>query len=142
MIGERLLEREGEREALVAALASALAGAGALVSGRAPAEPGGPLGGDATSGAVHALFRVVARLAEAGPVLVSVDDAHWADEASLRWLVYVGRRVQRLPVVVAVARRLGEPSGREALLGELGAVPGATVVAPPALSAAAESSPG
>jgi hypothetical protein len=96
-----------------------------------------PLGADPTPGAVHALFRVVARLAETGPVLVSVDDAHWADEASLRWLVYLARRVERLPVVVAVARRLGEPSDQDALLGELRAVGGAAVVVPRALSEAA-----
>ena len=69
----------------------------------------------------HALFRLLAQLAEQALVLVSVDDVHWVDEASLRWLVYLARRSQRLSLVVVAARRLGEPSAHEALLDELAA---------------------
>jgi hypothetical protein len=64
MIGERLLEREGERDALVAAIDSARDGRGRLVVVEGEAGPGpeadGPLGADAAAGALHALFRVVA----------------------------------------------------------------------------------
>ena len=99
------------------------------------AEAGFPV--DSAPGLEHALFRALVALAEPGPVLVSVDDAHWGDEASLRWLVYLARRVERLPVVVLAAHRVGEPSARAALLGELGALDGALRLAPSPLSEAA-----
>jgi tetratricopeptide (TPR) repeat protein len=92
---------------------------------------------DAAPGLEHALFRLLVTLSEAGPVLVSVDDAHWGDAASLRWLVYLARRVERLPVVVLAAHRVGEPSARAGVLGELGALEGALRLAPSPLSEAA-----
>ena len=92
---------------------------------------------DPAPGLEHALFRLVAQLAEQTLVVVSVDDAHWMDEASLRWLVYLARRAQRLSLLVVAARRLGEPSAHEALLDELAAVRGAQRLEPAPLSAAA-----
>lgn len=100
-----------------------------------PAEPAFPL--DAAPGLEHALFRLAVTLAEARPLLVSIDDAHWADEASLRWLVYLGRRVTQPGIVVLVARRVGEPSAARALHDELAAIPGATLLTPAPLSQAA-----
>ena len=67
----------------------------------------------------HALFRLLANLAGDGPVLVCVDDAHWADGASVRWIAYVARRLADVPVCVLVARRLGEPSPHDVLLDDL-----------------------
>ena len=92
---------------------------------------------DAAPRLEHALFRLLAQLAEHALVLVSVDDVHWVDEASLRWLVYLARRAQRLSLVVVAARRLGEPSAHEGLLDELAAVRGAQRLEPAPLSAAA-----
>ena len=43
----------------------------------------------------HGLYWLVANLAERCPVLLSVDDAHVADAASLRWLDYLARRLDR-----------------------------------------------
>ena len=89
---------------------------------------------DVAPGLEHALFRLAVALATASPLVVAVDDAHWADEASLRWLVYLGRRVERFPIALLVARRSGEPSPAETLLGEL--VRTATVLTPAPLTAA------
>ena len=47
-----------------------------------------------TSG-LHGLYWLTANLAKQGPLLICVDDAHWADEPSLRWLAYLTRRVDR-----------------------------------------------
>jgi predicted ATPase len=33
-------------------------------------------------------------------VLLAIDDVHWADQPSLRFVRYLGRRVERLPVLV------------------------------------------
>ncbi|MFC7247534.1 LuxR C-terminal-related transcriptional regulator [Catellatospora aurea] len=53
------------------------------------------------------LYRLVVGLCERGPVLVVLDDLQWADLESVRWLVYVAARVERLPVVVLGALRPG-----------------------------------
>jgi predicted ATPase len=36
-------------------------------------------------------------------LLLAVDDAHWADEMSLRLVLYLARRVADLPVLLLVA---------------------------------------
>lgn len=46
---------------------------------------------------------------------VVVEDAHWADEATLDWLVHVGRRVARRPALVVVSYR-DEDAGPESRL--------------------------
>ena len=92
---------------------------------------------DAAPGLEHALFRLAVALAEARALVLAVDDAHWADEASLRWLVYLGRRIERMPVVVLVARRIGEPASSHVPLDELGAIRDASMLVPAPLSEAA-----
>ena len=68
---------------------------------------------------IHALFWVVANLAEGRPLCVAVDDAQWSDPASLRLLAYLARRLDELPVVVVVAAQSGEPEAPQRLLDEL-----------------------
>ena len=53
----------------------------------------------------HAFFWAIANLAETAPMLVMIDDAHWADAASLRSLVHLARRLAQLPVSLVVAMR-------------------------------------
>lgn len=55
--------------------------------------------------ALHGLYWVAANLSGAGPLLLAVDDAHWSDAASLRWLAYLLNRLEGLPVLVAIATR-------------------------------------
>src|SRR5688500_5108625 len=45
----------------------------------------------------HGLHWLVSNLAEAGPVALLVDDAHWADVLSLRFLDYLQQRLDELP---------------------------------------------
>lgn len=58
--------------------------------------------------ALHGLYWLFANLAEEQPLLVTVDDAHWADLASLRFLAFLGPRLPELPVLVLIAAREGE----------------------------------
>ncbi|WP_411152375.1 AAA family ATPase [Streptomyces sp. A30] len=39
------------------------------------------------------------------PLLVAVDDVHFADDASRRWLVEAARRIDRLPILLVVTER-------------------------------------
>jgi DNA-binding CsgD family transcriptional regulator len=88
-----------------------------------------PAGGDAAPGddtiyaTLHGLFWLAANLAAERPLVVSVDDAHWADPPSLRWLGYLARRLDGLPVLALVAVRSGEPASDPALLDHLLAEP-------------------
>ena len=56
----------------------------------------------------HGLHWLCARLAEAVPLALLVDDAHWADEHSLRFLAYLEARIEELPACLIVAVRTGE----------------------------------
>ncbi|HUC07782.1 MAG TPA: AAA family ATPase, partial [Solirubrobacterales bacterium] len=85
----------------------------------------------------HGLYWLVADLAAGSPVLLIVDDAQWADLASLRALVYIGRRLAELPVVLALGVRSGEPGAHEKLLGELRGEAAAKSIVPAPLSAQA-----
>ncbi|MFI6599873.1 BTAD domain-containing putative transcriptional regulator [Nonomuraea sp. NPDC050536] len=58
-------------------------------------------------GATHALYWLAVRLAERAPLLIAVDDLQWCDPESMRWLAYLVRRSQRVPVVVAATRATG-----------------------------------
>ncbi|MCA1726842.1 MAG: AAA family ATPase, partial [Actinobacteria bacterium] len=58
---------------------------------------------------IDGLFWLLANVAESRPVLLSIDDAQWADAHTLRFLEYVSRRLADVPVLVAAGVRSGEP---------------------------------
>lgn len=58
-----------------------------------------------------------------GPMVVLVDDAHWADRESLTWLEAFARTVESMPVLLVVARRPEEPTPNADLLGDLVTLP-------------------
>jgi DNA-binding NarL/FixJ family response regulator len=70
---------------------------------------------------VHALFWACTNLAAERPLVVAVDDAHWSDTASLKFLVYLARRLEELPIALLVAARTGEPDAPQSLLDMLAA---------------------
>jgi DNA-binding SARP family transcriptional activator len=79
----------------------------------------------------EAMARVVERLAESGPLLVLLDDLHWADEMSLRLLAFVVRRAARWRVLLAGTLRtdeLTESPWLRRLVAEVERVPGSVVV--------------
>lgn len=57
------------------------------------------------------------------PTVVVVEDLHWADEASLDVVRYLGRRVRDLPVVLVLTYREDEISTDHPLRGVLGVLP-------------------
>jgi ATP/maltotriose-dependent transcriptional regulator MalT len=58
---------------------------------------------------VHGLYWLVVNASGAGPVLMVVDDLHWADQASLRFLLYLAGRLAGLPVALVLSWRAAEP---------------------------------
>jgi DNA-binding NarL/FixJ family response regulator len=84
-----------------------------------PDAPEPALGGDAMHAAAHGLEWLAANLAERAPAVLVVDDVHWADAPSLRWLAQLARRLEELRLGVVCAVRSGEPSAQPELLAEL-----------------------
>ena len=91
----------------------ALSGAGPDVRSGAAAlaapafSTAGGTGGDAAtvSSVIHGLYWLCSNLSESAPLLLAVDDAPWADEASLRFLSHLARRIGDLPVLLLLAGR-------------------------------------
>jgi DNA-binding CsgD family transcriptional regulator len=55
---------------------------------------------------LHGLFWLTTNLCEdAGPLLLLVDDVHWADEPTLHFIRYLAQRIVELPVAIVAARR-------------------------------------
>ena len=78
------------------------------------------------SAAMHGLFWLTANLAERAPVLIAVDDAQWADAMSLRFALYLARRIVDLPVALLIATRPSTDQAGNELMIELSALPAAT----------------
>ena len=121
---EHAVRQEGDRERLLHG-AARLAGPVLL---DVPEEVG-----TTPVGILHGLYWLVANLADEAPLLLAVDDAHWADEPSLRFLAYVARRAESLPIALVIGAR---PEGDASVLTEIGAEPGTARIEPRALGLA------
>jgi DNA-binding SARP family transcriptional activator/DNA-binding CsgD family transcriptional regulator len=119
----------------------ALAGAAApALSVFEAADPtpgeGGPAAGFA---ALHGLFWVCVNLSAETPLLLAVDDLHWVDRPSLRFIAYLSQRLDGLPILLASSLRSGEPGTDPALLAEIAQDPGTLSVRPRPLTLVAVS---
>ena len=103
------------------ALLDGAAGLAARVFDRAGT---GSVEDDVPYATTHGLYWLAANLAARRALVIAVDDAHWADAPSLRWLAHLAARVEGLPVALLLAVRSGpdEPG----VLGELRACPACT----------------
>src|SRR5437763_8550062 len=88
-----------------------------LLLGTSPA--GGEASKDQSLTLFHSLYWFTANLAERGPALLVVDDAHWADASSLRFLQFVLPRLRELPALVALGIRSGESAVNRELIDAL-----------------------
>ncbi|MGZ4330539.1 MAG: helix-turn-helix transcriptional regulator [Solirubrobacteraceae bacterium] len=78
---------------------------------------------------LHGLYWLCANLGRRSPLLLCIDDVHWADQASLRFVQYIGRRLAELPIALVAAARPAESRDRVPLLAPLAADLSAEVLA-------------
>jgi predicted ATPase len=123
---EQVVSDAHQRDAL-------LAGAAALAKPVLFADDLGA-GAEPSFSALHGLYWLTVNLADAQPVLVAVDDAHWADVASLRWLIYLARRLTGVQLALVLATRPAEPGPVQELIDELLMIPEVAVLHPGGLS--------
>ncbi|MGH2821497.1 MAG: ATP-binding protein, partial [Thermoleophilaceae bacterium] len=98
-----------------------------LVLGGVPAPEGLPA-------SLHGLYWLSANLAEARPLLLRVDDVHWCDQPTLRFLLYLAQRIEELPIAIVLAATEGPGPGPDPLLEELRAHAATTILRPQPLS--------
>ena len=109
-----------ERERLLSGAATAAAGlfADAPIDHATRAD-----GGFAT---LHGLYWLAAGIAGGHPLVLTVDDAHWADEPTLRALSFLAGRIADVPIVLVITLRSHEPSGAADVLAGLESDPNAS----------------
>ncbi|MFF7736587.1 AAA family ATPase [Streptomyces sp. NPDC007984] len=119
-------------------LSGAAGDAVVAVGGKPEAE--GPADGALGDYAVlHGLYWLTANVSRGGPVVLLVDDLHWTDESSLRYLAYLLPRLEDVPVAVITTTRPVRP-GSSPLLDVMALDPGCELLQPSDLTAEATSS--
>src|SRR5215207_209601 len=121
---------EDERDA---ALSGAAAHAGLLLGQLGSGDGDPAAAGDEQFAIQHGLYWLVANIAARTPLVLVVDDAHWCDAPSLRWLAYLARRVDELPALLLIGARPAEPGVDALILGAIAAEPHARFVHPATL---------
>jgi tetratricopeptide (TPR) repeat protein len=127
---------ERERDDLLQAAAGVAASLLGLPG--APAANGSPSSSvDPSFAILHGLYWLCANLAAQGPLCLVVDDVHWADAASLRYLVFLLTRLEELDAALIVATRPREAGADAELLAALTTDPSAEVISLPPLTRSA-----
>ncbi len=91
--------------------------AGLLALPGAPSTDGPPSPGvDPSFAILHGLYWLCSNLTAVGPLCLVVDDAHWADAPSLRYLAFLLTRLEELDAVLVVATRPREAGAGAELL--------------------------
>jgi DNA-binding NarL/FixJ family response regulator len=91
-------------------------------------------GADLSQGVDYGCQWLVAWLAERSPLVLAIDDAHWADGASLRVLLDVQADISVQPVTMVVASRPVENPEVQGLLAAMATQPDCHLLAPATLS--------
>lgn len=117
-----------DREAIMSG-AAVLAAPVFAVSVVAPAEAT-----NESQSVLHGLYWLIANLAERSPLLLAIDDVHWADGPSLRFLLYLAHRLEGMPIALVLALRTGEAGSEPQLLRALRMEAHPPVLEPTALS--------
>ena len=122
---------EAEREELLDAAARLAGPVVGIESEGSPVDEDAGYLPDQSFEILNALYWLTSNLGERGPALLAVDDAHWSDQASLRFLIFLLPRLGDLPVALALTVRTGEVGAASELLRPLSTDPAAQCSAPP-----------
>jgi DNA-binding CsgD family transcriptional regulator len=81
--------------------------------------------GQASFSILHGLYWLTVNLTQQTPMLLAIDDLHWADRPSLRYVLHLAPRILELPILLVVTARpaWSEPTTDNDLLARLGAEP-------------------
>jgi DNA-binding NarL/FixJ family response regulator len=125
-------ERQEQLLAGAASLARPLLGVSRRREGGEPEPPSGRAASEAVFTVSHGFYWLTANLTESGPLMLSLDDAQYADQSSLQCIAYLAARCSELPLLLAITVRSDE--AREELLSALRGTPESIVVRPRTLS--------
>jgi len=137
VVRARHLESAAPYEVLRRLLGPAVEEAGGAESLTGAAAFAAPLfspGAELAPGVDYGCQWLIAGLAERAPLVLTVDDAHWADAASLRVLLEVQAELSVEPVLLVLASRPVENPDAQRRLATMAAQPGCVVLAPGPLS--------
>ena len=81
----------------------------------------------------YGLYWLTANLADRAPIVMVVDDAHWGDAPSLRFLLFLARRLEGVPVLLVLGVRTGDPGADSPPLAQLALAPLTALERPAAL---------
>jgi DNA-binding NarL/FixJ family response regulator len=84
--------------------------------------------------ALHGLYWLVLNLAGDDPLVLVIDDLHWADHPSLRFIAYLVHRLEGVGVLVVAGVRPNEPGADVEMLAELASDPLTATLHPGVLS--------
>jgi DNA-binding CsgD family transcriptional regulator len=107
------------------------AGVAAGLLGLPGAAEGGtslPTGVDQSFAVLHGLYWLCANLAARQPLCLVVDDAHWSDGPSLRFLAFLLTRLEELDAALVLAARPSEAGEESELLAAITTDPSAEVI--------------
>ncbi|WP_441248806.1 AAA family ATPase [Kitasatospora sp. McL0602] len=121
---ERLLSGPAELASHALRVDGAGEGAGLLPE----APPGVSLG------VLHSLYWLMVHVTDDGPVALVIDDVHWADGPSVRWLAYLARRLRGLPLLLVLTARPDSGTQVEPLLEQIAGQPDCLQVELPVLA--------
>lgn len=93
----------------------------------------GAVGRDTSFALLHGLYWLTAHVAQQ-PLMLVIDDLHWVDAPSLRFLAYLMPRLGGLPLLLVLAIRPAEPTVDQHLITQISTDPLATVLHPAPLS--------
>jgi DNA-binding CsgD family transcriptional regulator len=135
----RELEREFPFGVVRQLFEPALAGAdreAAFAGSAAPARAvfAGEVDEGATFAVLHGLYWLTLNVGAERPLLLAVDDLHWCDRPSLRFLAYLVPRLEGAPLLFGATLRTAETPADPLLLGEIVADPLTVAVGPQPLS--------
>ena len=121
---------EQRRRLLSGAASQAAAVVGGDVAGTDRAEQRGDFS------ALHGLYWLTANLCHDQPLALLIDDAHWADIGSLRFLAYLLPRIDGVRALVVVSMRPNEAGAHQQVLDHLAADSGCSLLHPAPLTSA------